>query len=104
VPSVFQPLDSLRNKLDCTLWHLRQQLRPSLRTSEIRLRRTVRTDFPLRVPACECLAAVRRNIDKDHSKSEETGHAGTFHKATEVKFDYGARTFVGGGRDVERSH
>ena len=41
----------LTDKLDCTLWRLRQQLRPSLRTSEIRLRRTVRTDFLLRVPA-----------------------------------------------------
>jgi hypothetical protein len=51
MPGVFQLLDTLRNKLDCTLWHLRQQLRPSLRTSEIRLRRTVRTDFLLRVPA-----------------------------------------------------
>ena len=51
MPGVFQLLDTLRNKLDCTLWRLRQQLRPSLRTSEIRLRRTVRTDFLLRVPA-----------------------------------------------------
>src|SRR6476661_1090278 len=51
MPSVFQLLDTLRNKLDCTLWDLRRQLRPSLRTSEIRLRRTVRTDFLLRVPA-----------------------------------------------------
>jgi site-specific recombinase XerD len=51
MPGIFQLLDTLRNKLDCTLWHLRQQLRPSLRTSEIRLRRTVRTDFLLRVPA-----------------------------------------------------
>src|SRR5262252_7113234 len=48
---VFQLLGTLRNKLLCTLWHLRQQLRPSLRASEIRLRRTVRTDFLLRVPA-----------------------------------------------------
>ena len=51
MPGVFQLLDTLRNKLDCTLWDLRRQLRPSLRTSEIRLRRTVRTDFLLRVPA-----------------------------------------------------
>jgi bacterioferritin-associated ferredoxin len=51
MPGVFQLLDTLRNKLDCTLWHLRQQLRPTLRTSEIRLRRTVRTDFLLRVRA-----------------------------------------------------
>ena len=50
MPGVFQLLDTLRNKLDCTLWRLRQQLRPSLRTSEIRLRRTVRTDFLLRMP------------------------------------------------------
>src|SRR6476659_7349961 len=51
MPGVFQLLDTLRNKLECTLWHLRQQLRPSLRASEIRLRRAVRTDFLLRVPA-----------------------------------------------------
>ena len=51
MPGVFQLLDTLRNKLDCTLWRLRQQLRPSLRASEIWLRRTVRTDFLLRVPA-----------------------------------------------------
>src|SRR6476469_5318234 len=51
MPGVFQLLGTLRNKLECTLWHLRQQLRPSLRTSEIRLRRTERTDFLLRVPA-----------------------------------------------------
>src|SRR5262245_58832903 len=48
---VFQLLGTLRNKLRCTLRHLRQQLRHSLRASEIRLRRTVRTDFLLRVPA-----------------------------------------------------
>src|SRR5262245_46729330 len=48
---VFQLLGTLRNKLLCTLRHLRQQLRHSLRASEIRLRRTVRTDFLLRVPA-----------------------------------------------------
>src|SRR5262245_12936429 len=47
---VFQLLGPLRNKLRCTLRHLRQQLRHSLRASEIRLRRTVRTDFLLRVP------------------------------------------------------
>jgi hypothetical protein len=47
---VFQLLGTLRNKLRCTLRHLRQQLRHSLRASEIRLRRTVRTDFLLRVP------------------------------------------------------
>src|SRR5262249_25623521 len=47
---VFQLLGTLRNKLLCTLRHLRQQLRHSLRASEIRLRRTVRTDFLLRVP------------------------------------------------------
>src|SRR6266576_558905 len=51
MPGVFQLLGTLRNKLEGTLWHLRQQLRPSLRTSEIGLRRTVRTDFLLRVPA-----------------------------------------------------
>src|SRR5258705_13039961 len=51
MPGVFQLLGTLRNKLECTLWHLRQQLRPSLRTSEIGLRRTVRTDFLLRGPA-----------------------------------------------------
>src|SRR5262245_12547736 len=49
--SVVQLLGTLRNKLLCTLRHLRQQLRHSLRASEIRLRRTVRTDFLLRVPA-----------------------------------------------------
>src|SRR5262249_17170117 len=48
---VFQLLGTLRNKLRGTLRHLRQQLRHSLRASEIRLRRTVRTDFLLRVPA-----------------------------------------------------
>src|SRR5262249_16680611 len=48
---VFQLLGTLRNKLLCTLRHLRQQLRHSLRASEIRLRRTVRTDFLLRVSA-----------------------------------------------------
>src|SRR6516165_10340606 len=48
---VFQLLDTLRNKFLCTLRHRRQQLRHSLRASEIRLRRTVRTDFLLRVPA-----------------------------------------------------
>src|SRR5262245_21844696 len=48
---VFQLLGTLRNKLHCTLRHLRQQLRHSLRASEIRLRRTVRTDFLLRMPA-----------------------------------------------------
>src|SRR5262245_7842790 len=37
----FQLLGTLRNKLRCTLRHLRQQLRHSLRASEIRLRRTV---------------------------------------------------------------
>src|SRR5215471_5399922 len=47
---VFQLLDTLRNKLRCTFRHRRQQLRHSLRASEIRLRRTERTDFLLRVP------------------------------------------------------
>jgi len=42
-----QLLGTLRNKLLCTLRHLRQQLRHSLRAPEIRLRRTVRTDFLL---------------------------------------------------------
>src|SRR5262249_31577379 len=46
-----QLLDTLRNKLLCTLGRLRQQLRLSLRACEIRLRRTVRTDFLLRVLA-----------------------------------------------------
>src|SRR5262249_11740855 len=45
-----QLLGALRNKLLCTLRRLRQQLRHSLRASEIRLRRTIRTDFLLRVP------------------------------------------------------
>src|SRR4029450_13935858 len=48
---VFQLRGTLRNKPRCTLRHLRQQLRHSLRASEIRLRRTIRTDFLLRVPA-----------------------------------------------------
>src|SRR5262249_27037324 len=52
---VFQLLDTLRNKLLCTLRHLRQQLRHSLRASEIRLRRTIRTDFLLRVPGLHLL-------------------------------------------------
>src|SRR5215471_18396358 len=56
---VFQLLGTLRNKLLCTLRHLRQQLRHSLRASEIRLRRTVRTDFLLRVPAAPQKAAYR---------------------------------------------
>jgi hypothetical protein len=47
---VFQLLGTLRNKLLRTLRHLRQQLRHSLRASEIRLRRTIRTDLLLRVP------------------------------------------------------
>src|SRR5438128_3595574 len=54
---VFQLLVTLRNKLLCTLRHLRQQLRHSLRASEIRLRRTVRTDFLLRVPAAPLILA-----------------------------------------------
>src|SRR5262249_50960533 len=47
---LLQLLDTLRNKLRRTLWHLRQQLRHSLRASKIRLSRTVRTVFLLRVP------------------------------------------------------
>ena len=58
MPGVFQLLGTLRNKLECTLWRLRQQLHPSLRTSEIRLRRTVRTDFLLRVPAATRLDVI----------------------------------------------
>ena len=42
---------STSSSYGCTLRHLRQQLRHSLRASEIRLRRTLRTDFLLRVPA-----------------------------------------------------
>src|SRR5262249_42067789 len=49
--SGFQLLGTLRNKLLCTLGRLRQQLRHGLRACEIRLRRTVRADFLLRVPA-----------------------------------------------------
>ena len=49
--SGFQLLGTLRNKLLCALGRLRQQLRLGLRACEIRLRRTVRTDFLLRVPA-----------------------------------------------------
>src|SRR5499427_10751717 len=49
--SGFQLLGTLRNKLLCTLGRLRQQLRHGLRACEIRLRRPVRTDFLLRVPA-----------------------------------------------------
>src|SRR5262249_50188682 len=48
--SGFQLLGTLRNKLLCTLGRLRQQLRHGLRACEIRLRRTVRTDFLLRGP------------------------------------------------------
>src|SRR5262245_61270316 len=62
---VFQLLGTLRNKLQCTLRHLRQQLRHSLRASEVRLRRTIRTDFLLRVPAALvlviCAALYRRS-------------------------------------------
>src|SRR5262249_21539345 len=57
---VFQLLGTLRNKLRCTLRHLRQQLRHSLRASEISLRRTVRTDFLLRVSA-PCLNRLPNN-------------------------------------------
>src|SRR5262245_41192992 len=58
--SGFQLLGSLRNKLLCTLRHLRQQLCHSLRASEIRLRRTVRTDFLLRVPAAPRVGEIGR--------------------------------------------
>src|SRR5262245_46958643 len=56
---VFQLLGTLRNKLRCTLRHLRQQLCHSLRASEIRLRRTERTDFLLRVPTASPRAPAR---------------------------------------------
>src|SRR5215471_19387977 len=58
--SGFQLLGTLRNKLLCTLGRLRQQLRHGLRACEIRLRRTVRADFPLRVPAALVLGHLRR--------------------------------------------
>src|SRR5215467_7568532 len=62
---LLQLLDTLRNKLRRTLWHLRQQLRHSLRASKIRLRRTVRTDFLLRVPAALVLVIwARRARDR----------------------------------------
>src|SRR5215831_10502995 len=48
---LLQLLPTLRNKLRRTLRHLQQQLRHSLRASTSRLRRAVRTDFLLRVPA-----------------------------------------------------
>src|SRR5215467_12800350 len=52
---LLQLLDTLRNKLRRTLRRLQQQLRHSLRASKIRLRRTVRTDFLLRVPTASVL-------------------------------------------------
>src|SRR6266568_1634222 len=61
---VFQLLGTLRNKLRCTLRHLRQQLRHSLRASEIRLRRTIRTDFLLRVPATLVIGVTDRVADE----------------------------------------
>src|SRR5262245_54153063 len=57
---VFRLLGTLRNKLRCTLRHLRQQLRHSLRASEIRLRRTVWTDFLLKVPAAPRVGQIGR--------------------------------------------
>src|SRR5215471_20015433 len=57
---VFQLLGTLRNKLRCTLRHLRRQLRYSLRASEIRLRRAVRTDFLLRLPAAPRVGEIGR--------------------------------------------
>src|SRR5262249_20760124 len=48
---VFQLLGTLRNKLLCTLRHLRTQLRNSLGASKISSRRTVRPDFLRGVPA-----------------------------------------------------
>src|SRR5262249_33901064 len=62
--SGFQLLGTLRNKLLCTLGRLRQQLRHSLRACEIRLRRTVRTDFLLRVPAAPRGGEIGRSTRK----------------------------------------
>src|SRR6516165_2523657 len=62
--SSVQLLGTLRNKLLCTLRHLRQQLRHSLRASEIRLRRTIRTDFLLRVPATLVIGVTDRVADE----------------------------------------
>src|SRR5262249_276510 len=59
-----QLLGTLRNKLLCTLRHLRQQLCHSLRASEIRLRRTVRTDFLLRVPGAARVGEIGRSTRK----------------------------------------
>src|SRR5262245_49152338 len=64
-----QLLGTLRNKLLCTLRHLRQQLRHSLRAPEIRLRCTVRTDFLLRAPA-KCASSVKRTPPKAGFSSE----------------------------------
>src|SRR5262249_59474360 len=55
-----QLLDTLRNKLLCTLGRLRQQLRVSLRAWEIRLGRTIRTDLLLRVPR-QCSIFGKKN-------------------------------------------
>src|SRR5262249_4796229 len=66
---VFQLLGTLRNKLLCTLRHLRQQLRHSLRAPEVRLRRTVRNDFLLRAPA-KCASSVERTPPKARFSSE----------------------------------
>ena len=62
--SGFQLLGTLRNKLLCTLGRLRQQLRHGLRACEIRLRRTVRTDFLLRVPAAPRVGEIGRSTRK----------------------------------------
>ena len=57
--SGFQLLGTLRNKLLCTLGRLRQQLRHGLPACEIRLRRTLRTEYLLRVPR-QCASSVKR--------------------------------------------
>src|SRR5215467_94349 len=74
---VFQLLGTLRNKLLCTLWHLRQQLCPSLRASEIRLRRTVRTDFLLRVPAASPRA--RPGVHLEHLREIRADQIAALH-------------------------
>src|SRR5262249_61343939 len=57
--SGFWLLGTLRSDLPGTLGRLRQQPRHSLRACEIRLRRTVRTDFLLRVPATRSPCCAR---------------------------------------------
>src|SRR5262245_45230480 len=55
-----QLLDTLRNKLLCTLTRLRQQIRLTLRACDIRLHRTVRAECLLTVPQ-QCSIFGKKN-------------------------------------------